>query len=112
MNILTNKAYAVKLELSMDGTLSLEHEYEVLRDIRGADGIFHAYWFSKEANYNTLVLGLLGPSLHQLFSQCKQFHVHSVAYLADQLISIVIYDLSSSSRLLINMLDLMYPTHS
>ena len=112
MNILTNKAYVVKLELSVDGTSSLEHEYEVLRDIRGADGIPHAHWFSREANYDTLVLNLLSPSLHQLFSRRKQFHVHSVAYLADQLVSIVIYDLPSPSRLLIDVLDLVYPTHS
>ena len=104
--------YVVKLKLSMDGTSSLEYKYKVLRDIEGADGIPCAHWFSREANYDTLVLDLLGPSLHQLFSQHKQFHVHSVAYLADQLISTVIYDLASPSCLLIDMLDLMYPMHS
>ena len=102
LNILTNKAYALKLELSMNGTSSLKHEYKVLTDIRCADGIPHTHWFRREANYDILVLDLLGPSLHLLLSQHKQFHVHSGAYLADQLISIVIHDLPSSSHPLID----------
>ncbi|KIK21608.1 hypothetical protein PISMIDRAFT_56004, partial [Pisolithus microcarpus 441] len=78
---------AVKLELSMMGKSSVELEYKVLQDLNSGCGIPCTHWFGREANYDALVLDLLGPSLHDLMNKHKKFHLRTVLYLADQLIS-------------------------
>ncbi|KIK11329.1 hypothetical protein PISMIDRAFT_56579, partial [Pisolithus microcarpus 441] len=66
-------------------------EYKVLQDLNSGCGIPHTHWFGREANYDALVLDLLGPSLHDLMNKHKKFHLHTVLYLADQLISCLQY---------------------
>ncbi|KAI6022048.1 hypothetical protein EDC04DRAFT_2607023 [Pisolithus marmoratus] len=87
VNIFTNKPYTIKLELSMTGKSSVELEYKVLQDLNSRCGIPHTHWFGREANYDALVLDLLGPLLHNLMNKHKKFHLCTVLYLADQLIS-------------------------
>lgn len=88
VNIFTNRSYAIKLELSIDGSSSVEHEYKILKLLGGGDGIPCIHWFGREANYDGLVLDLLGPSLHKLMSKRKKFHIHTVVHIGDQLVSI------------------------
>ncbi|KAG6377814.1 hypothetical protein JVT61DRAFT_14588 [Boletus reticuloceps] len=89
VNIFTNRSYAIKLELSINRGSSLEHKYEVLKFLGGSDGIPRIHWFGREANYDVLVLDLLGPSLHDLMSRHKKFHIHTVAYITDRLVIFV-----------------------
>ncbi|KAG1763768.1 putative casein kinase 1 [Suillus occidentalis] len=49
-------------------------------------GIPRALWFGRESTYHALVLGLLGPSLHDLFlTHDRKFSLHTVVNLGIQL---------------------------
>ena len=86
VNIITNQLYAVKLELSVEGESSVEKEYHTLKELVDIAGLPCVHWFSRESNYDTLVIDLLGLSLHQLLQQHKKFCVSTVAYIANQLV--------------------------
>ena len=79
---------AVKLELIIDGSSSVQREYHILKQLEGGVGIPHALWFGRELTYHALVLDLLGSSLHDLFlTHNRKFALHTVVNLADQLVS-------------------------
>ena len=86
VNIITNQSYTVKLELSVEGESSVEKEYHILKELVDIAGLPHVHWFDRESNYDTLVIDLLGLSLHQLLQQHKKFCVSTVAYIANQLV--------------------------
>ncbi|KAG1894607.1 uncharacterized protein F5891DRAFT_961258, partial [Suillus fuscotomentosus] len=51
-------------------------------------GILHTLWFGRESQYHALVLGLLRPSLHDLFfTHDQKFSLHTVVNLGIQLVS-------------------------
>ena len=83
-----NQPYAVKLELTMVGGSSVEREYlyYTLKELVNITGLPCACWFGRESNYDTLVIDLLGPSLHQLLQQHKKLCASTVACLANQLV--------------------------
>lgn len=87
INIINNKAYAIKLELCAKGRSSVEREYHNLQQLQGGAGIPCAHWFGRELAYDALVLDLLGPSLYELLAQHKTFGLHTVSYLGGQLVS-------------------------
>ncbi|KAG2030129.1 kinase-like domain-containing protein [Suillus americanus] len=67
-NIIKDDAVAIKLECGV--------------------GIPHALWFGRESTYHALVLGLLGPSLQDLFlAHNQKFNLHTVVNLGIQLLS-------------------------
>ena len=70
----------------MVGGSSVEREYYTLKELVDIAGLPHARWFGRESNYNTLVIDLLGPLLHQLLQQHKKLCASTVAYLANQLV--------------------------
>ncbi|KAG1788504.1 casein kinase I isoform delta [Suillus variegatus] len=79
---------AVKLEPIIARSSSVQREYHILTQLKGGVGIPCALWFGRESIYHTLVLDLLGPSLHDLFlKHDRKFTLHSVVNLADQLLS-------------------------
>ncbi|KAG1884575.1 kinase-like domain-containing protein [Suillus subluteus] len=60
--------------------------------MHGGVGIPCALWFGRESQYHALVLGLLGPSLHDLFlTHDRKFSLHTVVNLGIQLISCLEY---------------------
>ena len=73
VNIITNQSYAVKLELSVECESSVEKEYHTLKELVDIAGLPRVHWFSRESNYDALVIDLLGLSLHQLLQQHKSF---------------------------------------
>ncbi|KAG1905077.1 casein kinase I [Suillus fuscotomentosus] len=91
-NIITSDTVAVKLEPIIDGSSSVQHEYYILKRLKGGVGIPRAFWFGRESTYHTLVLDLLGSSLHNLFlAHNRKFSLHTVVNLADQLLSCLEY---------------------
>jgi hypothetical protein len=70
----------------LNGHTRLEHESFVYSQLAGGSGIPRVYWFGFEMGFNAMVLERLGPSLEDLFVQCKlRFSVRTVAQLAIQL---------------------------
>ncbi|KAG1745802.1 casein kinase I isoform delta [Suillus occidentalis] len=75
-NIIKDDAVVIKLEPIASHSSS------------GGVGIPHTLWFGRESTYHTLVLDLLGPSLHDLFlAHNQKFSLHTVVNLGDQLLS-------------------------
>jgi hypothetical protein len=71
----------------LNGHARLEHESSVYSQLAGGSGIPRVYWFGFEMGFNAMVLERLGPSLEDLFVQCKlRFSVRTVAQLAIQLV--------------------------
>jgi hypothetical protein len=86
-NIIKDDAVAIKLE-SITHSSSVQHEYNILKHLEGGVGIPCALWFGRESTYHTLILDLLGPSLHSLFlSHSHKFSLDTVINLGDQLVS-------------------------
>ncbi|KAG1865429.1 kinase-like domain-containing protein [Suillus subluteus] len=87
-NIINNDAVAIKLESITTQPSSVQREYTILKRLEGGVGILRALWFGRESQYHALVLGLLGPSLHDLFlTHDQKFSLHTVVNLGIQLIS-------------------------
>ncbi|KAG2109531.1 casein kinase I isoform delta [Suillus clintonianus] len=87
-NIIKDDAVAVKLESITAQPSSVQCEYAILKRLEGGVGIPRTLWFSRESTYHALVLGLLGPSLHDLFlAHDRKFSLHTVVNLGIQLLS-------------------------
>ena len=78
---------AIKLESSSSRNQQLQYEFKVYKAIRGGLGIPNAQYFSREGNYNVMVMDLLGPSLEDLFNYCnRRFSLKTVCMLAKEMI--------------------------
>ncbi|KAG2045643.1 kinase-like protein [Suillus hirtellus] len=87
-NFLNDDVIAIKLEPVTDNPSSVEHEYNILKQLEGGIGIPQALWFGRELTYHALALNLLGPSLHKLFLACNhKFTLQTIVNLGDQLLS-------------------------
>uniref|UniRef100_A0A182SFU8 non-specific serine/threonine protein kinase n=1 Tax=Anopheles maculatus TaxID=74869 RepID=A0A182SFU8_9DIPT len=79
---------AIKVEHSWQPGLSLRHEYEIYKDLEGGRGIPRVHLFQRYNRYNIMVIDLLGPSLDELFEECKpRFSLKTVLMLADQMLT-------------------------
>jgi len=59
-------------------------------------GIPNVKWYGIEGEYNVMVMDLLGPSLEDLFTLCKQkFSLKTILILADQIVFILSFTFSS-----------------
>ncbi|KAG2141116.1 CK1/CK1/CK1-D protein kinase [Suillus clintonianus] len=87
-NIIKDDAVAIKLESITAQPSSVQREYAILKRLEGGVGIPRALWFGRESTYHALVLGLLGPSLQDLFlAHDRKFSLHTVVNLGIQLLS-------------------------
>ncbi|CAM8891562.1 unnamed protein product [Rhodiola kirilowii] len=92
VNMQTGEEVAVKLESVKTKHPQLHYESKVYMLLQGGIGIPHLKWFGVEAEYNVMVIDLLGPSLEDLFNYCnRKFTMKTVLMLADQLINRVEY---------------------
>uniref|UniRef100_A0A7N0UIW1 non-specific serine/threonine protein kinase n=1 Tax=Kalanchoe fedtschenkoi TaxID=63787 RepID=A0A7N0UIW1_KALFE len=92
VNMQTGEEVAVKLESVKTKHPQLHYESKVYVLLQGGIGIPHLKWFGVEADFNVMVIDLLGPSLEDLFNYCnRKFTMKTVLMLADQLINRVEY---------------------
>ncbi|KAG8486873.1 hypothetical protein CXB51_020385 [Gossypium anomalum] len=92
VNVQTGEDVAVKLEPVKTKHPQLHYESKLYMLLQGGTGIPRLRWFGLEANYNVMVIDLLGPSLEDLFNYCnRKLSLKTVLMLADQLISRVEY---------------------
>eukprot|EP00834_Sanchytrium_tribonematis_P007205 NODE_619_length_5349_cov_0.609524.p1 type:complete len:302 gc:universal NODE_619_length_5349_cov_0.609524:3815-4720(+) len=91
-NVVTGEEVAIKMESIRARHPQLEYEARVYRSLAGGVGIPFVRWYGQEAEYNAMVIDLLGPSLEDLFNYCnRKFSLKTVLLLADQMISRVEY---------------------
>ncbi|KAL4341129.1 hypothetical protein GQ457_08G020960 [Hibiscus cannabinus] len=92
VNVHTGEEVAVKMESVKTKHPQLHYESKLYMLLQGGTGIPHLKWFGLEANYNVMVIDLLGPSLEDLFNYCnRKLSLKTVLMLADQLIARVEY---------------------
>ena len=91
-NVVTGEEVAIKMESIRARHPQLEYEARVYRSLAGGVGIPFVRWYGVEAEYNSMVIDLLGPSLEDLFNYCnRKFSLKTVLLLADQMISRIEY---------------------
>ena len=79
----------VKLQYITGTITSLEHEYNVLRQLGDTIGIPHVHWFGWKDNYDALVLDHLGQSLESVFKTYQySFSRNTIVLIGYQLVSI------------------------
>jgi casein kinase 1 len=87
-HITTNEEVAVKLESLKSKHPQLIYEAKVYKLLAGGQGIPNMHWYGIHADYNVMVIDLLGSSLEELFNICnRKFSLKTVLMLADQMIS-------------------------
>ncbi|PPS07607.1 hypothetical protein GOBAR_AA13032 [Gossypium barbadense] len=85
VNVQTKEEVAVKLESAKTKHPQLHYESKLYMLLQGGTGIPHLKWFGIEADYNVMVIDLLGPSLEDLFNYCnRKLSLKTVLMLADQ----------------------------
>ena len=88
----TDEEVAIKLERVATAHPQLLYESKIYRILQGAQGIPNMHWYGVEAEYNALVIDLLGPSLEDLFNYCRRkFSMKTALMLLDQMISRIEY---------------------
>ncbi|XP_075500832.1 casein kinase 1-like protein 10 isoform X1 [Primulina tabacum] len=92
VNIQTGEEVGIKLESVKTKHPQLHYESKIYTHLQGGTGIPNLKWFGVEAEYNVMVIDLLGPSLEDLFNYCnRKLSLKTVLMLADQLINRVEY---------------------
>lgn len=92
VNERTKEDVAIKLESALTQHPQLIYEAKVLSYVKNnsgipAHGLPKVHWYGQEADYNIMVLDLLGPSLEDLFNYCnRKFSLKTTLMLAIQLI--------------------------
>ncbi|KAG1850787.1 kinase-like domain-containing protein [Suillus tomentosus] len=67
-NIINDDDLAIKLEPLINNASSLEHEYRILKHLKGGAGIPRAVWFGREATF------------HALLSSLEHIHSHNYVH--------------------------------
>ncbi|KAL8455142.1 hypothetical protein Emag_000979 [Eimeria magna] len=85
VNVQTGEEVAMKVESSKAKHPQLIYESKLLKHLQGAPGIAQVYYCDAEADFNIMVMELLGPSLEDLFNLCsRQFTLRTILMIADQ----------------------------
>ncbi|KAL8436194.1 hypothetical protein ACSSS7_001924 [Eimeria intestinalis] len=87
VNVQTGEEVAMKVESSKAKHPQLIYESKLLKHLQGAPGIAQVYYCDAEADFNIMVMELLGPSLEDLFNLCsRQFTLRTILMIADQVV--------------------------
>ena len=83
----TGEDVAVKFEPAKTKFPQLYYEAKLYKIYDGAIGVPNMYFFGQIADYNVLVMDLLGPSLEDLYEYCRRkFSLKTVLMLAIQML--------------------------
>jgi len=87
--ISTHKKIAIKCEtVQQNKTSALKSEIEILRYLRGIQGIPKIYLYIFSKSYNFMLFELLGPNIDELFNLChKKFSLPTVLSLGLQMLN-------------------------
>ncbi|KAH8378437.1 hypothetical protein KR093_011365, partial [Drosophila rubida] len=78
---------ALKIEPKRARHQQLQHEYHIYRFLSPGLGVPRVYAYVEHADYNVMVMELLGPSLEEMFHICsRRFSLKTVLMLAMQMI--------------------------
>lgn len=92
VNVQTGEEVAMKVESAKAKHPQLIYESKLLKHLQGAPGIAQIYYCDAEADFNIMVMELLGPSLEDLFNLCsRQFTLRTILMIADQVLDRVEY---------------------
>ena len=87
LNRETGEEVAVKFESAKTKFPQLYYEAKLYKIFDGTVGLPQMYYFGQVADYNVLVMDLLGPSLEDLYEYCRRKFSHkTVLMLAIQMI--------------------------
>ncbi|GMP99354.1 hypothetical protein CsSME_00046853 [Camellia sinensis var. sinensis] len=85
VNVQTGEEVAIKLESVKTKHPQLHYESKIYMILQGGR-IPNLKWFGLEAEYNVMVIDLLGPSMEDLFNYCnRKFTLKTALMLAAQL---------------------------
>lgn len=88
VNVQTGEEVAMKVESAKAKHPQLIYESKLIKHLQGAPGIAQIYYCDAEADFNIMVMELLGPSLEDLFNLCsRQFTLRTILMIADQVVS-------------------------
>ncbi|CAL5436562.1 unnamed protein product [Camellia sinensis] len=92
VNVQTGEEVAIKLESVKTKHPQLHYESKIYMILQGGTEIPNLKLFGLEAEYNVMVIDLLGPSMEDLFNYCnRKFTLKTALILAAQLINRVEY---------------------
>mmetsp|Transcript_35298 Transcript_35298/g.49001 ORF Transcript_35298/g.49001 Transcript_35298/m.49001 type:complete len:321 (+) Transcript_35298:253-1215(+) len=84
----TGEDVGIKMESVKTKHPQLLYESKLYKVLKGGVGIPRVHYYTKEADWNVMVMDLLGPSLSDLLEFCnRKFSLKTVLMLADQMIS-------------------------
>ncbi|EKX54857.1 hypothetical protein GUITHDRAFT_159100 [Guillardia theta CCMP2712] len=88
LHVTTAEEAAIKLEGIRTEHQQLLYEAKVIRYLRGGVGIPELLWCGTEADFNVMIIELLGPSLEDLFNYChRKFSLKTVLMIGEQMLS-------------------------
>lgn len=91
-NVASGDSVAIKLESAKARHPQLLTEAKIYKTLSGGIGIPYVHWYGIEAEFNVMVVDLLGPSLEDHFNLCgRQFSLKTVLMLADQMLRRIEY---------------------
>eukprot|EP00388_Colpodella_angusta_P005051 GDKJ01015930.1.p1 GENE.GDKJ01015930.1~~GDKJ01015930.1.p1 ORF type:complete len:420 (+),score=82.91 GDKJ01015930.1:125-1384(+) len=87
-HISSNEDIAIKLEPLRARHPQLLYEAKIYKMLGGQPGIPGIYWWGHEGEWTCIVIELLGPSLEDLFTQCRRhFSLKTVLMVGEQMLT-------------------------
>jgi len=87
IDLRTNEKVAIKVESKDSKYPQLIEEYNVYRKIKPGAGVPSVYYCGETANWNCMVMELLGDSLETLYNKCgRKFSLKTITMIAIQLL--------------------------
>ena len=88
INTKTNKEYSAKVESNENTTPQLFHEYKILKQLQGNEGIPTPYLFKNIGGESIMITDLLGPNLEDIlqYTKTKKFSLKTCLLTFKQII--------------------------
>ena len=88
VNTKTNKEYSAKVESNENTSPQLFHEYKILKQLQGNEGIPTAYLYKNNGGESIMITDLLGPNLEDIlqYTKTKKFSLKTCLLTFKQII--------------------------